>query len=370
MKQAVFLALALASTLAGCGGSAAPAQPVSGLPVPSSPTPIRSGSPTPTAVATATPAATATPTHAPTPTPSPSPTSTPTASAACALPATGNLYVADTFANLVTVYPASSTGNVAPTRTISLNDPQAITVDGSGNLYVYTGSPIQIVEYAAGTSTIVKTIAGSATGLGGGYGIAVDGTGEIFVTNTSAGTISVFSSTASGNVAPARTITPTAFSPAWSVAVDSSGTVYATSGTIPNSLIAVFSPGASGVATPIRTISGSAADLGAIFIRLDASANIYVSNTYGTTAPSSVSAFTNSAAGNVAPFRTLVGTLTGLNPAQGLTFDSSGNLYVVSTLQEEINVYAPGTNGNVAPCRSIQGAATMLTQPEDVVLGP
>jgi hypothetical protein len=366
MKQAVFLALALASTLAGCGGSAAPAQPVTGFFEPGMPTPGRGG-PTPTPTPSPTHTATATP--SPTPS-SAAPTSTPTASAACALPATGNLYVADTFANLVTVYPASSTGNVAPTRTIAINDPQAITVDASGNLYVYANSPVQIVEYAAGTSTIVRTIAGSATGLGSGYGIAVDGTGEIFVTNTSAGTISVFAAGASGNVAPTRTITPASFSPAWSVAVDSGGTAYATSGTIPNSMIAVFAPGASGAATPIRTISGSAANLGAIFIRLDPSANIYVSNTYGTTAPSSIAGFTNSASGNVAAFRTIVGAATGLNPAQGLTFDSSGNVYVVSTLQDEINVYAPGTNGNVAPCRSIQGTATMLTEPEDVVLGP
>src|SRR5271166_1366506 len=132
MKQFCFPALALAGVaVAGCGGSAAPAQPIAGLPG-VGPTAHPSTSPTSTSAASPTPSAS--------PTTAPSPTATPTPSTACAVPATGTLYVASSSNNLVTIYPASSNGNVAPARTISsLFEPQAVALDSHGNLYVYSG---------------------------------------------------------------------------------------------------------------------------------------------------------------------------------------------------------------------------------------
>lgn len=90
-------------------------------------------------------------------------------------------------ADAITVYPAGSSGNVAPKATIvgantGLLLPSALTLDSHGNVYVTnegsaTGAQDSITVYAAGANgnaTPASTISGSRTGLASPMGIAVD----------------------------------------------------------------------------------------------------------------------------------------------------------------------------------------------------
>src|SRR5204863_2772379 len=82
--------------------------------------------------------------------------------------------------------------NATPTATIAggntgLNHlPEGIALDGAGNIYVTNFFANSITVYAAGASgnaTPTATIAGGNTGLNGPKGIALDGAGKMYVVN-------------------------------------------------------------------------------------------------------------------------------------------------------------------------------------------
>lgn len=53
--------------------------------------------------------------------------------------------------------------------------------------------------------------------------------------------------------------------------------------------------------------------------------------------------------GNIAPIRTIQGSNTGLNGANGVAIDANGNIYIANTVGNTITVYANDANGNAAP---------------------
>jgi len=135
------------------------------------------------------------------------------------------LYVANWFGDSVTVYPSASTatGNIAPSRTISgalttLNAPTTLWLDkASDRLYVGNAIPGTVVVFD-NASTATGNIAPSRTITTGGspYGLWLDAaTDRLYVSDFGANRIYVFNgaSTISGTPTPARTIT-TAFGPA------------------------------------------------------------------------------------------------------------------------------------------------------------
>ncbi len=124
----------------------------------------------------------------------------------------------------MTVYPAGSNGNVAPSSTIAgsntgLAVPAGIALDASGNIYVTndgseTGGPYTVTVYPAGSTGNVApslTIGGSNTGLSTPIAIALDGSGNIYVANyyvanRQGGTVTIYPAGGNGNVAPSAII--------------------------------------------------------------------------------------------------------------------------------------------------------------------
>jgi hypothetical protein len=262
--------------------------------------------------------------------------------------ATGAVWVADALSDVVAQFPASASGNVAPSATLSgdltgaVYDPVGVAVDPSGTIYatepggnftamlgpagggilpVDTGIPPSVHVFApsAGQYTTPVSISGPATGLTDPETIAVDALGTIYVVNGDAHTganqrVLVFAAGSSGNVAPSRTITSSALSKAGGIGgigLDAAGQLYVLSAPVSSeSVVAgifVFAPGAGANATPIHTISGSNTNI---------------------SAP----------------------TATGFQ----LAVDPAGNAYVrMNSGGERLLRFAPGSDGNVAPAVAI-----------------
>ena len=228
----------------------------------------------------------------------------------------GNIYTVSN-ANGLLEFAAGATGSATPIRSIppedfennyvtTIVDPTGLVTDSSGNVYVadeYDGIAV-FNPTANGIVAPTRHIYGNLTQFYYPWGIAVDGSGYLYVANggPTSGQVLVFAPNANGNVAPTRVLNVTASI----IAADAAGDLYAgTYDANQDPQISVYAPGASGSATPTRLISGSATGLAGIYgIAVDSIGNIYVSvwatpNTIGTFP--TILQFAPSANGNVAP---------------------------------------------------------------------
>src|SRR5271167_1150424 len=128
-----------------------------------------------------------------------------------------SIYVGNVGNNSISVFAPHATGNVAPTSTIVgaatlINEPYYLFVDSSGNIWAsnWTGGAAgSITKYAPGTTgntAPTNTITGAATLLVGPCGIYVDSTGKIYSANCNGATVNVYAAGATGNMAPAQSI--------------------------------------------------------------------------------------------------------------------------------------------------------------------
>lgn len=198
------------------------------------------------------------------------------------------LYVADGTRILAFLSASTVTGNVPPVHNISMGfSVGAILLDTTGNrLYVAdsSGNAIDRLEGANaqdGAAVIAATISGISTGLARPDGLSLDSAGRLFVSNSSAPSITVYAnaSTLTGNVAPSATISGTA--------------------------TALGSPG--------QLVLNNTVTNGELYVADALSGGILI--------------FGNIAAlnGNVAPTRSILGSLTGLAPntVTGLALDTT-----------------------------------------------
>ena len=290
-----------------------------------------------------------------------------------ALDSSLNIYVAnagtlDGGFDSVTVYPAGSYADVAPSAVIGsfgapdntgLNYPSAILVGPGGGIYVansFGGSSGigSVTRYAAGSNGNVAptaTLSGSSTGLYEPVSLAMGSEDYLHVLNAfggpdGAGSVTIYNVntgyTINGNVAPSSTI----------------------------------SGNSNGDQTGFNSPSG---------IALDSSHNIYVTNQGSLNGGiDSVTVYANGSSGNVAPMATISGSSTQLNVPNGIAIDSIGNIWVANDGSivggvDSITVYPPGSNGNVAPAMQlsngniednaiISGVLTGLSQPAGIAI--
>ena len=155
-----------------------------------------------------------------------------------ALDASGDLYVADIFNNRVLFYPNNSTtatvvygqngsftsnsANNGGVSANSLNNPMALTLDSSGDLYVIDRSNNRLLFYPFGSTTATKVYgqAGSftsATANSGGisanslsqpFSVALDPSGNVYVTDFANNRVLEYGTFGNVNVCPSGQNTP------------------------------------------------------------------------------------------------------------------------------------------------------------------
>jgi sugar lactone lactonase YvrE len=322
-----------------------------------------------------------------------------------ALDTNGKIYVVTNFESSIAVYPplGASTGilNEAPIADITGSNtqfrfPHAIALDSQGNIFVANGEGGpgfhgSVTVYPAGSTGNVApivTITGSATALASPLGIALDSAGNIYVANqyvaggissSNDSSITVYPAGSNGNVAPISTIagSNTGLENLSGIALDSSRNLYVTASTTGvGPKINVYPAGSSGNASPNAIITGSATQLEGPGIAVDSGGRIYVSNLRGGTDQlGSITVYPPGSTGDAVPSATITSNLTGLNGASGLALDSVGNIYVangsdVTGEKGSIAIYPAGSYAAGPLVAMIDGANTRLDNPFAIALDP
>lgn len=276
----------------------------------------------------------------------------------------------------------TSGGNVAPTQDIhgsdtELHSPSSVAVGGLGRIYANRYSPGRVTRYDSDADGDAAPDLSALDTEIGPLGLFVSGTGlwvTIYEISAPAEVLE-YSTSAQGAATPLNSITGsnTLLGYDSSVALDSSGYIYVTTGvnyygyctSYSSAYILVFAPSASGNVAPDHKIHGSHTNLCApTQVTIDnstyGSGRILVSDANG-----HVLVFAAGASGNATPIQDIT---TIAHPA-GVTTDSSGNIYVSAPGNNKIDVFAPGATGNATPSMTISGTYTNLSSPQQLVMG-
>jgi sugar lactone lactonase YvrE len=312
----------------------------------------------------------------------------------------GNIYVADTGNDTITVYAAGASGAPNPIATIAgsntgLSAPSGLALDSSGNIYVANCGTCEatsdsITVYPAGSNgnvTPTAVISGTNTGLNIPGGIALDANRNIYVTNGSynggyyvagPGTITEYSAGSTGNVAPIATLSGSnteLFTPS-GIFIDPSGNIWVTNddrfgGDDFAGTVEEFPPGSNGNVTAMVEIYGSCSSLSFPYgVGIDSAGNIYVADAGpgdGYT-PGEITVYAAGSDFCATPQATISGTSTGFLQPTGLILDSSGNIYVTDYYLNDIAVFSSGSNGNIAPTATVADPNTGINYPLGVSL--
>ena len=169
----------------------------------------------------------------------------------------------------ITEYAPGATGNVPPvaqitgsnTDLIGLIGPTGVALDQKNNIFAVMNDLARLVEFPAGSNGNVAPIInvfGANTLLDVSTAVALDSTGRIYVTNgmplAPTQAVTIYSPGTTGNMAPTAFIggPHTMLGAPFGIAIDKSGKIYVSD----FAEIVVFAPGATGDATPIARISG------------------------------------------------------------------------------------------------------------------
>ena len=319
---------------------------------------------------------------------------------AVAVDKNGNRYVADSANNVIRLITAggevstlAGTVGVAGSNNgqgtaASFNNPTGVAVDKNLNVYVADTGNNMIREISS--TGMVSTLAGSTTsggsdGTGSGasfngpQGVAVDGSGNVFVADTqnstireivSGGVVSTLAGMAGNSGWDDDTGPVAQFDLPQGVAVDSSGNVYvADTG---NDVIRMVTTGASpGITTTLAGTPGSTGDVNgdaltvALFsapsgIAVSSAGNVYVvdqdNNDVRVLNLSASTVTTLAGTGGVTGSADGTGAAVQFNGPMGLALDGSGNVLVADTDNDTIRQITPvGVSSTIAGSASVLG---------------
>ncbi|HRG48615.1 MAG TPA: NHL repeat-containing protein, partial [Leptospiraceae bacterium] len=292
-----------------------------------------------------------------------------------AIDGSGNIFIAErdayvirkiTTTGVVTTFAGSGfSGNTDATgASASFNLPISVGTDGSGNLYIADQGNHKIRKITSGG--VVTTFAGSgtqgssdATGTSASFssprGIAVDGSGNVFVADcwnnkirkiTSGGVVTTFAGSGTQGSTDATGTAATFYCPA-GLAVDSLGNVFVsdqgnnkirkiTSGGVVTTLVG---SGFSGNTNGIGTLASFNVPIG---LAVDSLGNIYVADSNNDrirkiTSAGLVSTFVGGPSGNTDG----TGVTIKLSRPRGIVINSSGHFYVTDDWNYKIRKIIP-----------------------------
>ena len=162
--------------------------------------------------------------------------------------------------------------------------------------------------------------------------------------------LEIFAAEASGSSAPVQTMD---FSVAVrDVAVNSSGEIFVTDPAADR--ILVFAANASGTVKPVASIGGvSTTILSPSAIAFDSRGDLLIANEGRQGEGASITVFASKARGDIAPARRIAGPATSLSDPVAVAVDSHGAIYVIDAAARDVLVFAPGASGNQAPVRRL-----------------
>jgi hypothetical protein len=292
------------------------------------------------------------------------------------LPASASkVYMAQRDGSSILAFAVDANGNIKPSVTIAgsktlLTTPVALAIDTKGRIYAANDGFNQILIFAPGAkgNATPQVLGGSKTGLLHTDGIALDASGNIFVSNDSEGDgsdkILVYAAGSTGNKPPIRTISgsKTGLSEPVGMSFDAAGDLFVVNATSSTEPIAEFAPGAKGNIAPIATIGGAKTMIVEPFsVSLDSGGRIIVPSN-----GDEVLIFAKGSSGNVAPATIISGSNTDLAGVTSAGVDPSDEIFVTEdwvTSGKAVYVFASGASGNAAPIRSLAGAKTELDNP-------
>jgi sugar lactone lactonase YvrE len=332
-----------------------------------------------------------------------------------AVDSAGNVYVTDTVNNTIrTITPsgvvntfaglAGSLGSGDGTGSAaSFTSPQGVAVDSAGNVYVADTGNYTIRKITP--SGVVSTFAGlarnsgSADGTGSAArffqpaGVAVDGSGNVYVADsgnytirkiTSAGLVSTLAGVARSLGSADGTGNAARFNNPFGVAVDSAGNVYVADTN--NSTIRKITP--SGVVSTLAGLAGSSGSADGVSgaarffqpagVAVDSTGNVYVADTINNTireiTPSRIVSTLAGLAGSVGSADG-PGNAARFNNPFGVAVDNASNVYVADSINNTIRKITPSgivsTLAGLAGSRGSAdstGSAVRFTSPNGVAV--
>jgi hypothetical protein len=247
--------------------------------------------------------------------------------------------------------------------------PHVLTPGGATYLYVIQNGTSLLQFSLTGISTRPTPTATITAPSGTTFSsVTTDSSGVLYVgaflRANNQGEILVYAAGSTGAATPTRIITgsvypaPTTFGVPNFIDINSAGTLAVLSYAGNGYSVATMPSNSTGAVTPTTVILGGVTQLtGALGVTIDQLGKVYVTNFFGT---GSVLTFAAGATGDTAP--TTVITTGGAEP-YGIAVDASGNIFTILdvpslTSAATLAVYAPGASGAATPIRTIAGNLT------------
>jgi len=214
----------------------------------------------------------------------------------------------------------SGPGPVITLVSSGLNSPLGVAVDGSGDVYIADSGNNAIKEWSLSTQQVTTLV---SSGLNVPFGVAVDGSGNVYIADSGNNAIKEWSP----STQQVTTLVSTGLNSPSGVAVDGSGNVYiADSG---NNATKEWSPSTQQVTTLVSTGLNSPSG-----VAVDISGNVYIADT----GDFAIKEWSPSSSQQVT---TLVSA--GLDFPFGAAVDGGGNVYIADTFNLAIKEWGAST---------------------------